>query len=490
MLRFSNLKVKDTSTKRMLLTVPDICFEDGQCHVVLGRTGAGKSMLTRTLSGFHTPGLQMSGRLKPAGGDWQNIDPTRQLWRRTVFLIPQDPMVLLDPTMSVGRQVAEILRWRSFGAVRNDGLEALAASLGLLTEDLSKLPHACSGGMLQRVLIAMALAARADLLVLDEPTKGLDQNRLEESLSLLARLKQSRRALCVVTHDLQLARGLGDTITVLDKGRVAEQGRAMPLLERPGSTALRNLILSEPDHWTRSPQRCIGKPVVSLEKAGLYLRAERRWLFRRLSLEISSGEIVGLTGNSGVGKTTLADLLLGLTPPAEGQVYWYGKQLTAYSKRDRRRNRPDFLKLFQDPVATLPPNLPARFVLEHLTPHRDLRFVGPAGQARLLERLHLAQNVLDRRVQDLSGGEAQRLAIARMIMARPAFLVCDEPSSRLDMSVQKDTVDLLLEWVRETGAALFFIAHDRRILEAIADRSLLLTEAGRLKPLFRATVGK
>ena len=485
MLEIKDLNLTLAGRSTPLVTVPSLRFEPGIAHVIVGRTGAGKSLIARSVAGLPNRGVSVSGSLRVDGGAWQDLGARAPLWHRDVFVLPQEPAAALDPTASVGSQIREVLRWRCRWDAPFADLASLAASVDLTAADLAKLPHECSGGMLQRALIAMALIVDAGLIICDEPTKGLDTQRCQEVGTLLSRLKEQDRGLLVITHDLALTRALADTISVIEGGRVVESGVAPKLLSRPESQALRALIDAEPPRWDARPApagaRHLLTPIVELQSVRHTFDAAQP-LLKDIDLKIHGGEIVGLCGPSGTGKTTLGDIALGLTPANAGQVRWRGRSLSALTQKERRRWRPDFAKLFQDPTATFPAWLTAGTVLTRLTPCRNDRYRDALGLERLLERLHLDPQVLSRRPDALSGGEMQRLAIARIVLVKPSFLVCDEPSSRLDMVVQRQAVDLLVEFAQELEIGLLFITHDKRVLERIADRTVELKD-GRLIPV-------
>ena len=446
MLEIVDLRIASEDQGAELARVDRLTFRRGEAHVLLGRTGAGKSLIAKALAGVPSPGLSVSGQFRTFDGHCEPLGTARAHWSREVFLLPQEPSAALDPTATVGRQIGEVLRWRRARNRPVADLETTVSWVGLSSDDLKKMPHACSGGMLQRVLISMALVVDANLIICDEPTKGLDLDKLHEMAALLDRLKREGLALLVITHDLALARAIGDALTVVEAGRVVEQGAAPELLARPTSSALRNLLVSEPDRWR--PRSAINRaksvPLVKLDSVGHRLERGSEFLFRGIGLTVRQGEIVGLSGASGTGKTTLGNIMLGLTMPTEGTVFWQGKPLKGLSRREYRQMRPDFGKLFQDPSATFPPWLTAGAVLNKLTLYRSGRYGSSLDLHRLLDRLDLGPDVLDRRPHALSGGELQRLAIARAVLVEPAFLVCDEPSSRLDMVVQKEAIELLV----------------------------------------------
>ncbi|WP_298817980.1 ATP-binding cassette domain-containing protein [uncultured Roseibium sp.] len=468
------LETRDLSIRAsgLELDFPFLRLEQGQTHCLIGRSGSGKSLLATALAGLRIPGIRTSGQILLDG-----LPSASSLWRDHVFLLPQEPGLALDPTMSVGKQIAEVLKWRQAADCVWTDAGALAREVGLEDADLTKMPAALSGGMQQRAMIAIALAARASFIVADEPTKGLDTHNKARVIALLKKLQSLERGLLVITHDLEVTRGLADTLSVIDAGRIVEQGPAARILGYPQSAAARSLVENEPAQW---PSRVrSGKvkqdPVVHLSAVDFGF-APHHTLIENVSLEIRRGEVVGLFGASGIGKSTLGDLCLALNTPNKGRLRWHGNLVT---QRLARRFRARFQKLFQNPVAAFPPNLELATVFKKLTPvAQDAPLLSD-----LLQALDLNEELLDRRPDQLSGGELQRMAIVRMLLGQPDFIVCDEPSSRLDTTVQRQTLDVIVADVRKRSAGALLISHDLEVLRKRADRILELTEAGTLVPL-------
>lgn len=466
------LEVRDLriDAGRLSLEVPSLRFEQGQTTCVIGRSGSGKSLLASALSGLRPPGLQIAGNVLLNGQV-----PADPLWKHHVYLLPQEPAVALNPTMAVGKQVAELFRWRLAPDCPWSTPKVLCLHVGLSAADLEKFPGQLSGGMQQRVMIAMALAVRATFVVADEPTKGLDEFNKAQVIAVFQRIRKMGRGVIVITHDLEVARALADTLVVIDNGRVVEQGAVDRILLQPRSAATRGLVGSEPANWTgrqRGASRA-APPVLSLDNATFRFPRSRP-LISDATLAIHRGEIIGLFGSSGAGKSTLADICLGLRQPISGTVRWHGKCM---DPAVIRRHRPMFQKLFQNPVTAFPPNLRLADVFDKLTPTRT---AGGPSRTTLLSQLDLDEALLDRRPDQVSGGELQRLAIVRVLLAQPGFLVCDEPSSRLDMSVQRLAIDMISDYVDKTSAAVLLISHDLTILRKRADAIFELSENGKL----------
>lgn len=467
-----SLEVRDLriDAGRLSLDVPGLRFEQARTTCVVGKSGSGKSLLASALPGLRPPGLQITGEVLLNGQR-----PGVPLWKDHVFILPQEPAIALDPTMSVGKQIAELFRWRFAPDCPWSTPKALCLHVGLSVADLNKFPAQLSGGMQQRVMIAMALAARATFVVADEPSKGLDDFNKARVIAIFQQIRNLGRGVIVITHDLAVARALADTVVVIDNGRIVEQGAADRILSHPQHAATQSLVGSEPAYWDeRKPgARPAAPPVLRLENAAFGFPHSRQ-LIAGADLAVHRGEIIGLYGPSGAGKSTLADLCLGLRKPTSGTVRWHGQ---IADPTVIRRHRPMFQKLFQNPVTAFPPHLRLADVFDKLTPGASK---GGPSRSSLLSQLELDADLLDRRPDQVSGGELQRLAIVRVLLAQPRFLVCDEPSSRLDMSVQRLAIDMISDYADQTAAAVLLISHDLTILKKCSDTIFELSETGEL----------
>lgn len=346
---------------QLSLNVPHLRFDKGRTACVIGGSGSGKSLFASALSGLPMPGLDVRGNI--------SLDGQKQsspLWKDHIFVLPQEPAVALDPTMPVGKQLAEIFQWRRDPKSPWDTPIALSSQVGLNKEDIAKYPEQLSGGMQQRVMVAMVLAARASFVVADEPTKGLDTENKARVIDLFKMIQSTGRGLIVITHDLDVARALANEVFVFDQGKVVEQGSVDQVLNTPQSEATKTLIRSLPANWRDQPslKAKASETILTFDKVTFgFSRASP--IIADGSIDIRSGEIVGLYGPSGVGKSTLADLCLGLHTPTNGAVNWFGEVVTPAVVR---RHRSQFQKLFQNPVTSFPPNLILGDVFDKLTP--------------------------------------------------------------------------------------------------------------------------
>lgn len=465
----SGLTIRDRSGAALVCDV-DLTLANGSVLLLIGETGSGKSLIAQAVMGLLPAGFSASGSISINGHapiEASQAGLLRLLWSRETLLLPQEPREALDPTMRIAPQL-----WDA--GARSQGLttqEALAA-VDLPPRVSRAFPAELSGGMAQRVLVASALVGRAPLVVADEPTKGLDATRVVQSAALLASLGGAGRALLVITHDMALARALGGQLAVLRDGRIVEQGPAETVFAAPDHPYTRAWLAADPSTW-RPCLRCCDLEAPVLSAHGLSFGFGRaKPLFSGVDVHIPPGGILGLTGRSGCGKTTLGNILLGLQPPSAGAVNWQG--VDPYRDRSgARRQRQRYQKLHQDPASVF---LPGRSFARQFA---DLTEVVPDlapddALPPLLERLRLDRKLLARRPGEVSGGEAQRLALARILLLKPALIVADEPTSRLDPLVQRETIALLTEIVASEGLGLVLISHDRALLAATADEVMEL----------------
>lgn len=443
-----------------LVAPVSFALRPGECFTIVGETGSGKSLLAGAVVANLAPGLRATGRVA-IGAVEEDAAGTgrRALWGREVTVLPQEPWLSLDPTMRARAQVAETHRLVAGRARReaNDAADADLAAVGL-REAGAKYPFQLSGGMAQRLAFAAARAGGAGVVIADEPTKGLDAARVGEVAALLLGGVRAGGALLTITHDLEVARRLGGEVAIMRAGEIVERGPAERVLTEPEHPYARELLAAEPRHWPRRQASAGGTPEPVLELVGVTAARGGRTLFRDLSFAVRPGEIVGLTGPSGCGKSTLGDVALGLVPPLAGTV-----------RRAAGNGAGGFGKLYQDPVAAFPPRRPLGQTLADLV---QLHRLDEARVPALMERLRLHPSLLKRRPGEVSGGELQRFSLLRVLLLRPALIVADEPSSRLDLVTQREMIDLLVEAADRDGCAVLLVSHDTALVEAVAGRRI------------------
>ncbi len=443
-----------------LLRPLSLAVGSGERLVILGETGSGKSLLAQALMGMLPAGLAAAGTVVIDGAAFDAARPAafRPLWGRRVALLPQEPWLALDPLMRAGAQVEEAHRLvrRAGGEAARDAAARDLAALGLAGA-ARRYPHELSGGMAQRVAFAAATAGGADIVIADEPTKGLDVARRDDVADLLLRGPEAGGALVVITHDLALARRIGGRALLIRAGEVVEAGETAALLSAPRSAYARAFVAADPEAWPAPRPRGAGAPLLRAE--GVSVARGGRALVEGFGVEIAAGEIVGLTGPSGCGKSSLGDTLLGLAAPAAGRVERLGGH-----------PRTAFQKLWQDPVAAFPHSAPLGSILRETARRHG------APEARIgegLERMRLPAALLARRAQEVSGGELQRLALLRVSLASPRLLFADEPTSRLDPVTQAEVIGQIRD-LAENGCAVLLVSHDPALIRKTAGRSLSL----------------
>ena len=448
-----------------LVDVAELRLVPGRPVTIVGESGSGKSLLAHAVMGTLPPELEVAGTLVVGSERLDLAGRRRHLWGRELALLPQEPALALDPTMRVRDQVAE-------GVVDGDraaGATALAEAaldrVGLAAAGRSY-PHTLSGGMAQRVAYAAATIGGARVLIVDEPSKGLDPASVDRLADLLGEHVAAGGCLLTITHDLRLARRLGGDVLVMKEAAVVEQGPGDQVLEAPAHDYTRRLLAALPARWRHdwmrgAPERAAGSPVVAA--SGVTKSYGGAALFEDLSLAVGAGERWAVSGPSGAGKTTLANVLLRLTPVDRGTV------VHAPGVGGGRLQ-----KLYQDPTLSFPARVRLGAAMADVVRrHR----AGNGRLAGLMAAVGLPGTLLDRLPAQVSGGELQRLAIVRAMLARPVLVVADEATSRLDLVTQETTVDCLMRELGASGSALLAVTHDRELASAVADHHLELQPA-------------
>ncbi|MFD5654879.1 dipeptide ABC transporter ATP-binding protein [Streptomyces sp. NPDC127039] len=463
----------------------------GRCLAVVGESGSGKSALARSLLGLAGPTAHVTARrLRLDGQDALAFGPRE--WRavrgRRVGLVAQDALVALDPLRPVGREIAEPLLTHRLATRR----EAPGRVVELLErvgvpeprERARAYVHQLSGGLRQRALIASALAAGPGALIADEPTTALDASVQARVLELLGDLKTDGTGLLLISHDLAVVEALADDIAVMHAGEIVEHGAAADILYAPQHPYTKGLLAAVPGRGRPPcrPERAprTGAPlleVTAVAKQFRVARGARRTAVHDVSLTLHPGETLGIVGESGSGKSTLARIVLGLLPPDAGQVRLAGEPWSGLRERDRRPRRGTLQLVPQDPLSAFDPRWSvARVIGEALGTAGTPRAARRAETLRLLEQVGLGESHLERRPLALSGGQRQRVAIARALASRPRLLVCDEPVSALDVSVQAQVLRLLRSLQQDLGLATLFISHDLAVVREISERVLVMKD--------------
>tara|TARA_R110000824_G_scaffold104466_2_gene247989 strand:+ start:4213 stop:5652 length:1440 start_codon:yes stop_codon:yes gene_type:complete len=457
-IRIENLTIR-TAEGTILVDDVSVRFGTHKPLCLIGETGSGKSLVMHAVFGSLPDSLQCDGAILLDGQNLLVLSARerRDLWGRTISLLPQEPSRALDPTMSVLAQVAEIypaLHGESWQTAKSQALSDLT-SVGLDTA-MNAYPFELSGGMAQRVSVAMAHAGHSSVLLADEPTKGLDRALCNVVAQLLNREVGLGRAVMVITHDLELAAQTAGTIGVMRAGRLIEYGPVDQVLTAPVDAYTRSLVASLPRNWAMAPNERPTQPgTPQIIARGLGKSYGEKALFSGLDLTLRSGEIMVALGPSGSGKSTLGNIVLGLVEADHGSV-----------EKPEGLVKTRYQKIYQDP--------PSAFIAHQTLGQAfdDLGRLHAIPQARIdqmMADLGLDRGLLARRPDAISGGELQRFACGRALLLNPAVLFADEATSRLDPVSQKRVIDLLVTQVREHHLALMLVTHDHVLAERIAD---------------------
>ncbi|MFF7065897.1 dipeptide ABC transporter ATP-binding protein [Pseudomonas sp. NPDC008258] len=468
----------------------------GETVAIVGESGSGKSTLANALLSLLPATAHIdSGQLWVNGLDVARASERqkRQLRGRTIGLVPQDPMVSLNPTLRIGQQIGEALVLAQGGRSRSvdaDVLELLT-QVGLDNPPLRarQYPHELSGGMRQRVLIAIALAGNPRLIIADEPTSALDVTVQRKILDHLQRLVAERGiSLLIITHDLGMATDRADRLLVMRQGELVEQGPPVQIVQAPQHPYTRALLNAAPAFGARRQPRPLApgaKPILSLHGVGKAFdlpkvkgQDNRFVALQGLDLQVHPGQTLAIVGESGSGKSTTLRIALGLEAPSQGRILFDQQDVTGYSWQQFRPLRQRMQLVQQNPFAALDPRFTVfDSIVEPLVSFGLLKGAALEQRAReLIERVHLPLSYLDRLPRELSGGQRQRVAIARALALQPELLLLDEPVSALDVSVQAQILALLDELQRELGMAYVLVSHDLAVVASMADQVLVLRQ--------------
>ncbi|MDU8357462.1 ABC transporter ATP-binding protein [Pseudomonas syringae group sp. J309-1] len=482
----------------------------GECLALVGESGSGKSVTARTLAGLTGKGGQIeAGRLAFQGIDLRQLN--ERSWQKlrgaSIGFVMQDALGALDPLRRVGAEIEEPLQLHTTLGLEARRLKVLELlrDVGVPEPELraSQYPWQLSGGLRQRALIASAIACNPRLIIADEPTTALDATVQAQVIALLESLRGEDNALLMVSHDLAVVTRLADRVAVMHHGIIVEEGLTEQVLQDPRHAYTQSLLRAaravhfQPArsslHVVEPEQQASGE--VLLEARGLSKSftgpdGRRRRVLNQVSLQLRRGETLGVVGESGSGKTTLTRLILGLESADAGDVWVNGQRWSALDTTQKRQARRAVQVVFQDPLNSFDPRYSVQCVL--------FEALAVAGLARrewgtralmLLELVRLDACLLSRRPIELSGGQRQRIAIARALASEPQVLICDEPVSALDVSVQAQILELLDDLKQRLGLACLFISHDLGVINHVSERVLVMkdgvvVESGSVRAVF------
>lgn len=483
-------------------------LDAGECLAIVGESGSGKSVTARTLIGLTGDGAEITAERVEFDGQ-SLLGLSDRQWRgirgRDIGFVLQDALVSLDQLRTVGSEIGEALSVHDRGRAALTGLSrsARARRSGRIVELLDLVgvpepavragqrPHELSGGLRQRALIASALARDPKLVIADEPTTALDATVQAQILDVLRQAKERGNGIILISHDLAVVATLADRVAVMRAGEVVEYGDARTILTEPRHEYTQGLLASIPSRASKGTLLTSGAalpptvPVADDRPPALRVRGLRKTFsgrgnsrhaaVRDVGFDLQPGRTLGIVGESGSGKTTTARIVLGLTEPDSGTVELNGRRVTGLSTAQRRSSRSQISVVYQDPLSSFDPRWSVERVIADA-----VRVTGARGEAldarvsELLDLVGLSDAFRTRHPLRLSGGQRQRVAIARALAPEPSVIVCDEPVSALDVSIQARILDLLATLQAETGVALLFISHDLGVIHHISDDILVM----------------
>lgn len=530
-LEVENLSIAFGSRSKHVEVIHNISFSVSENEIIgiVGESGSGKSVTSLAIAGLlpgKTSFIEGSIRFE----DKELLELPRKEFQKIrgkeIAMIFQEPMSALNPSLTCGFQVSEILRHH----LNYTATEAKKETLKLFErvklpqpkELYKRYPHQISGGQMQRVMIAMAIACKPKILIADEPTTALDVTVQKEILQLLKDLqKQTGMSLLFISHDLSLVSEIADKVLVMYQGNIVEKGSVFQIFKTPQHSYTRALLAARPVLGKRlaklptiaslenksftakeisSQQRALRHKelytraplleVINLRKeyysnAGLFKPKRVTKAVDEVSFSVFEGETLGLVGESGCGKSTLGKAILLLDKATSGTIKYRGKDLSRLSKSEVRNLRKEIQLIFQDPFASLNPRLP---IGQALTEPMKVHKVGSSTKERttkakeLLQRVGLDETYFNRYPHELSGGQRQRVGIARTIALAPKLVICDESVSALDISVQAQVLNLLNELKEDFGFTYIFISHDLAVVKYMSDQ-LLVMNAGKIEEM-------
>jgi microcin C transport system ATP-binding protein len=503
-----NLSISFRSAADAALTVEDVSFDvnRGETVALVGESGSGKTITALSIMRLLPSATHPSGEIFFRGRDLLKTDERemRGLRGSKISIVFQEPMTSLNPLHTIEQQVGEVLklhRGMSNGQARDRVVELLRkVGVNNAVQRLGAYPHQLSGGQRQRVMIAMALANEPDLLIADEPTTALDVTIQAQILALLKELQREfNMALLLITHDLNIVRKMASRVCVMSRGRLVETGGCPAIFDAPRHPYTKHLLASEPKGRPLPPDPD-AREVLSANDIRVWFPI-KEGLFRKtvdhvkavdgLSLTLKEGQTLGVVGESGSGKTTLGMAILRLVS-SRGEITFNGQRINGLSSRRMRPLRREMQIVFQDPYGSLSPRLSIGQIIEEglLVQNKGLSYnERRARVSNALTEVGLDPATQDRYPHEFSGGQRQRVAIARAMVLQPKFVMLDEPTSSLDVSVQAQIVELLRELQQRHKLAYLFISHDLRVVRALASevivmRNGLVVERGSSEQIF------
>ncbi|CAM5214429.1 Nickel import system ATP-binding protein NikE OS=Ureibacillus acetophenoni OX=614649 GN=SAMN05877842_112114 PE=3 SV=1 [Ureibacillus acetophenoni] len=490
LLEVRDLSVSFLAGESEIEAVKGISFDvkKGEVLGIVGESGSGKSVTARSIMGLlpSPPSYIKSGTIKFNGQNLLELSESKMqsVRGRDIGMIFQDPMSSLNPTMRIGNQITESLR-KHAKLSKQDSYKKAIELLNLVgirnsVERFSQFPHEFSGGMRQRVMIALALACNPSLLIADEPTTALDVTIQSQILAVMKDMqKKLGTSIILITHDLSVVAGMCDRVIVMKQGEIVEEGSVEYIFNEAKHPYTLQLLNALPKlHEKKQKKSNVDKkePLVEVQHLKKHFDFGKGNIVKAvddISFSIYPGETLGLVGESGSGKTTTGRTILQLHTPTAGDVIYKGVPLTRLDKKQLKKVRKHIQIIFQDPYSSLNPRQKVIDIIGEALDSYQLVRSKEERNARVEELLTLVglnKDHLYRYPHEFSGGQRQRISIARALAVEPDFIVCDEPLSALDVSVQKQIVELLKSLQEKFGLTYLFIAHDLAMVKHISDR--------------------
>ena len=518
-----NISFGENKQKTTVVHNIDFSLYENEILAIVGESGSGKSVTSKAIMGLlQDKNTHIKGRINFEETSLLSLSSKEfaKLRGNDIAMIFQEPMSALNPSLTCGFQVAEILLHHkkvSASEVKKEVLQLFEKVKLPRPQDMyTSYPHQISGGQMQRVVIAMAIACKPKLLIADEPTTALDVTVQKEILQLLKDLqKQTGMSMLFISHDLALVCELADRVLVMYKGDIVEKGTVKEIFEAPKKSYTKALLGSRPKLDVRykilptiasikdnsfipqsitSQQRAkkhqkiyTKTPLLRVEnvaksyfsRVGVFGQKQEIKAVNGISFDVFEGETLGLVGESGCGKSTLGKVILQLEKATKGSIFYKGKEITSLKSKDLRSLRKDIQLIFQDPYSSLHPR---KIIGQAIIEPMEVHGIGSSKKQRkekameLLSRVGLEASYFHRYPHQLSGGQRQRVGIARTIAMEPKLVICDESVSALDISVQAQVLNLLNELKEDFGFTYIFISHDLAVVKYMADQLLVMNK--------------
>ncbi|HIX43561.1 MAG TPA: ABC transporter ATP-binding protein [Candidatus Kurthia intestinigallinarum] len=496
LLEIEDLRVSFVSNDREFEAVKGVSFSlnKGETLGIVGESGSGKSVTARSIMRLlpSPPSLLKGGSIQFLGQELTNKSDKEmeKIRGKEISMIFQDPMTSLNPTIKVGVQIAEGIRKHrdvTKEQAKRETIELLEL-VGIKDAEnrFKQYAHEFSGGMRQRVMIAMALACQPELLIADEPTTALDVTIQAQILRLMKQMQQKfETSIILITHDLGVVAGMCDKVIVMKEGEIVEANTTEEIFKNPQHPYTKRLLnalpkLHEKKKIKPAPELPADMdpsvPLLEVQSLKQYFTVEKGQQFKavdNISFAIQPGETLGLVGESGSGKTTTGRSILQLNTPTDGDILYKGMAVNRLSRKKLKTLRKEMQIIFQDPYSSLNPRMKVLDIIgKPLDLHKLVKTKAERTQRveELLELVGLEKEHAMRYPHEFSGGQRQRIGIARALAVNPKFIICDEPLSALDVSVQSQIVRLLEDLQQKLGLTYLFIAHDLSMVKHICDR--------------------